>query len=146
MPTLLSSRFRCPDTKPQWISMLTLKPSHFRPRHKNQINAAPPYWDEFSTTHTTTRLISSYTGINSCSIPKTEIKSIWSTDTKTRSNFHVIKNKKFRPAYKWQVNFYHPQNNQLSPLHWNQVKFDPHTEIKSIWTAITKTKSILCSH
>ena len=36
IPTLTSSLFRCPDTKIELISILTLKTSHFRPLHKKQ--------------------------------------------------------------------------------------------------------------
>ena len=35
-PTLFSSRFGCPGTKIELISVQTLKPSHFRPPHKTK--------------------------------------------------------------------------------------------------------------
>ena len=45
-PTLIPSRFRCTNTKPLLISILTLKPSDFGQQHKNRINADLPHWNE----------------------------------------------------------------------------------------------------
>ena len=44
--SLVSRRFRCPDKKPQLISIFTLKTRRFRPLHKNQINADPSHSNE----------------------------------------------------------------------------------------------------
>ena len=42
---------------------------------------------------------------------------------------------------KWS-HFRQPTHNRIHfILHWNQVKFDPNTEIKTIWTTHTKYKS-----
>ena len=41
--------------------------------------------NSFSTTHTTTQSISSFTGIKSSPVPHTEIKSIWTTHTRCKS-------------------------------------------------------------
>ena len=46
----------------------------------------------------------------------------------------ILKTSDFRPAYKQQVNFYHPHN--------NQINFNHTTEITSILTSHTKCQSI----
>ena len=60
IPALISTRFRCRDTKTELISIQMLKASHFRPPHKNQFNS-DPYSELKSiwTTHATTISISS---------------------------------------------------------------------------------------
>ena len=81
----------------------------------------------FLTTHKTTKSLSSYTGIKSgsipnteiksSSIPNTEIKSIWTTHAKCKStSMLALKTRDFRPAFKKQANFDHPQKpNQFTP-------------------------------
>ena len=73
---------------------------------------------QFSTTHTTTKSISSYAGIKSNSITHTEIKSISTTITKTKSiSMLHTKINNFRPAHKDKVNFDpHPKNMSISVL------------------------------
>ena len=113
----------------------------------------------FSTTHTTTKNISS--GIKSSSMPHTEITSIWTTRTKfTSICMLALKPSDFGPAYKNQVNFDRPHNkinfiptlkssqirsptlkssqfgpttqqpSQSSCLSWKQVIFGQHTSDK----------------
>ena len=80
--TQISSRFRCPDKITQLISILALKKVIFNryiktrpmPIHHTEMKS-------FSTTHTTTKFISSCTGIKSSSICHAGIKSIWATHT-----------------------------------------------------------------
>ena len=68
IPTLISNRFRRPDTKTDLISIHTLEASNFRPPHKNQANSdidtetksiPIPHIEIklISTTHTTTKPI-----------------------------------------------------------------------------------------
>ena len=120
-----------PRHKTPLISILTLKSSHFRPLHKNQIKTDPPHWNEvISTHHTTSKSISSYTGIKSSSIPHTKIKSIWTTQTKTKSPcILTLKTIDFRPAYKIyrSTSTTRTTTKSISSSHWKQVKSDhPH--------------------
>ena len=110
IPTLSSSRFLCPDTKTQLISILTLKTSHFRQLDKNQIDVEvifdnlhnnqillilncnqvkfdPPHWNQFNPNY----------------------------PQKTQVNFLLTqKTSEFRPAFKTQVNFNYPHNNEIN--------------------------------
>ena len=98
IPTLKSSQFPFPDTKTKWISGQTVNLSNFRPPHENRVNSR------------------TYTETKSISIPHTEIMSISTTLTKTKSTS--------MPSLK-------------------QVIFGPYTKIRSISTNNTKPKSIL---
>ena len=114
-PHSISSLFRCPDTKSHSISIRTLKASHFRPLHKNQINADPPHCNEviFDNPQTTTKYVSSYTRIKSSSIPHIN-QTNFDPNTKTKS-FSTPKQKPshFRSPHKEQVNFDHHTKTKL---------------------------------
>ena len=86
IPTLILSRFRCPDTKTELILIQMLKTCHFRPPHQNQVNS-DPYIEmkSISTNDTTTKSISSlHWNQTFSSIHHTEIK--W-PPTRKRSQF-----------------------------------------------------------
>ena len=102
----------------------------------------------FSTTHTRTEYISSYTGAKSSSIPHTESMSIWTTHTKCKSICILPKSKIFSPRVQkpnrfrpptqlWnQFNLYTEASQCRSPLQ-NQVIFgcrDTKTTLISIQT------------
>ena len=97
----------------------------------------------FSTTRTTTKLISSYTRIKPSSPPNTEIKSIWTTHTKCKwICMLTLKTSDFRPALKnkpiWTT---HTKTGQLLSPHktrlisTSQVNFDLHSKNDSIFHA-----------
>ena len=105
-----------PDAKNQPFSTATQKKT--MPIHRTEMKS-------FSTTHTTTKSISSYTGIESSSISHTEIKSICTAHTKCKSiGMLTLTTSDFRPVFKNQVNFDHPHKINFI-RHWNQVRFDP---------------------
>ena len=84
-------------TKSEWFSPRVQKPSQFPPptQHPNQFHP--------------------YTEIKSNSIAHSEIKSKWTTYSNNKSILMFItKASDFQPAYKWQINFYHPHNNQIA--------------------------------
>ena len=126
-----------PRHKTELISIHTLKTSHFRPPRKNQVNS-DPYTEikSISTTHTTTKSISSLHWNQVKFIPHNEIKSISTIHIKTKSiSMLIIKPSDLRPAHKNHVNVDHP--------HKSQVNFDPNTDVKSIsMPPDTKTKLI----
>ena len=115
IPTLTSNQIWCLDTKPKLISIKTLKTSHFRTSHKNQVKS------------------DLYTKIKSSSILHIEIKSISTTHTKAKSNSMLtLKPSDFRPAYKNQVNFDH---------HTKTKPIDLHIKTSHVQSAQKKTQS-----
>ena len=73
-----------PHTKTKFFSIQTLKPSIFRPPHKKQVNSDPhTEIKSISTTHTNTKSISMLT-----LKPASKTESISTTHTKTKSIDH----------------------------------------------------------
>ena len=124
IPTLVSSQFRCPDTKTKLISIHPLQTSHVRPPHINQVNSDP------------------YTEIKSISTTVYKNQVNFDHPHKTKSIDTHTKNKSFSarkqnqvildPYKKSQVISARTQKrSQFWPPH-HKVDFDPHTKTKSI--------------
>ena len=95
IPTLISCRFRCPDTKTESSPI---------PQSESK---------SFSTAAKKTIGFDQYTEIKSSYIPHIEIKLISTIHTKTKSiSMPALKPSDFRPAYKAQVNFDHSHKNK----------------------------------
>ena len=99
------------------IPMTTLlKTSHFRPLHKNQINADPPHWSEvifYNPLNNEIRFILHWNQIKSD--PPHCNQGDLDHHTKSKSICMLrLKASDFRPCFKNQVNFDHPHNNQIS--------------------------------
>ena len=133
----MSSRFRCPDTKTEIQRLIT---THFRPPNQNYVNSDP--YAEINSDHPHNQThFNPKSEINSSSTPRTEIKLVSTTHTKTKSkSMFTPKPSDFRPAFKNHVNFDHPhktksidphtKNKPLSSAHKKQVNFDLYTKRK----------------
>ena len=84
--------------------MPIIKPSHYRPVHKNESNFDHPHKNQVNS--------EPYTEIKSISISYTEIKLI-STTHKKKVTFdsHTTKPNHFQAVHKTQVNFDYPHKN-----------------------------------
>ena len=131
-PTLISSRFRCPDTKTEVISIQRPKTSHFRPPHKNQANSDPTLKrnqfrpptqqrnqyrpptqqpNQFRPPTQQPNQFYPYAEIKSISIHRTKIKAISINPEIYKSiEMHTQKPSHFQPAHSNQVSFDHPHN------------------------------------
>ena len=125
-PLWLQVDFDAPDTKTFLLSIQTLETSHFRPLHKNQIDADPPHWNDVIFDHAhknQTYFIAAQNEIKSNSIHHTEIKSIWTTHTKLSQ---------FSWSYQKQViSGQHTSNKSIATTYTQPNQFHPYTEIKS---------------
>ena len=91
MPAPKSSQFECPDQKGEFIPIQTLKRSHCRTPHENQVNAdLPTEIKSSSPIHTTTKSISSLQLKSSQIIPhKKQANFVAHTKTKPISTAHI---------------------------------------------------------
>ena len=126
--------------------MLILKPSHYRPRHKNQVNSysrtrnksipipilKPTSFrpkDKNKVIVEQNQVNSDpYTEMKSSSSPHNEIKSISTTHTKTKSSSMLTLPSDFRPAHKNKVDFDHPHENYVNRSPSQNKSFSARTQ------------------
>ena len=167
--TLISSRFRCPDTKAELISIQTLKKNFSTPPQKPSKFRSTLKSKSTPTSHTEIMSIPTPIPKKSSQLrtptlhpnqfnPQTEIKSS-STHTLKSSQFRpptleaksistpTLKRSYFRPAYKNQVNFDHRNKNEVNrSQHYKQVIFGSHTKTKSISIYTLKPSNFRPAH
>ena len=121
------------QTKTKSISVLILKPSDLRPAFKNRVNFDHhPHKNQVNRSLQLKMLISART--RSISIPRTKNESLSIPTLKPTQIWCLLYSSQFRCLHTKTklISIHTLKPSVFRPPYWNQVNFDPYTEITSI--------------